>query len=326
MTLLRRQFLHLAAGAIALPAVSRVTWAETYPSQPVRVIVGFAAGGPNDILARLIGQWLAKRLGHPFVVENRPGAGSNIATEFVARAPADVYTLLISTTAQVINPSVFPNLKFDFAKDLTPVMLLAQNPVVLIAPGNSAAGSVRDLITEARAAPGKLTFASSGNGTFTHLYGELFAQAAGIKLTHVPYKGSTPAMTDVLAGVVDISFTPSTPVIGQVKAGKLKALAVIGHTRMAALPDVPTFAEAGVPGLDSTLWFGLNAPTGTPKLALDRLGAELQRALNLPDVKAQLAAQGIDVTVAGAAQFRELIASELVRWDRVVKTAGVKIE
>ena len=310
----------------ALIAGSAPIAQAAYPDKPIHIVVGFPPGSTADLLARVIGPKLAEQMGQPVIVDNRPGAGSNIAAEAVARAPADGYTLLISTTAQVINPSISPTLKFDFAKDLTPVMLLAQNPVVLIAPANSAAANVRDLVAAARAEPGKLTFASSGNGTFTHLYGELFAQAAGIKLTHVPYKGSTPAMTDVLAGVVDMSFTPSTPVIGQVKSAKLKALAVIGHTRMAALPDVPTFAEAGIPGLDSTLWFGLNAPAGTPRVALDRVGAELQRALNLPDVRAQLAAQGIDVTAASAAEFRELIASELVRWARVIKTAGVKIE
>ena len=310
----------------ALIAGSAPIAQAAYPDKPIHIVVGFPPGSTADLLARVIGPKLAEQMGQPVIVDNRPGAGSNIAAEAVARAPADGYTLLITTTAQVINPSISPTLKFDFAKDLTPVMLLAQNPVVLIAPANSAAANVRDLVAAARAEPGKLTFASSGNGTFTHLYGELFAQAAGIKLTHVPYKGSTPAMTDVLAGVVDMSFTPSTPVIGQIKSAKLKALAVIGHTRMAALPDVPTFAEAGIPGLDSTLWFGLNAPAGTPRVALDRVGAELQRALNLPDVRAQLAAQGIDVTAASAAEFRELIASELVRWARVIKTAGVKIE
>ena len=310
----------------ALVAVGAPAAHAAYPDKPIRMVVGFPPGSTADLLARVVGAKLAEQLGQPVIVDNRPGAGSSIAADTVARSPADGYTLLVSTTAQVINPSMSPNLKFSFSKDLVPVLLMAQNPVVLIAPIRSPANSVRDLVSAARAAPGKLMFASSGNGTFTHLYGELFAQSADIKLTHVPYKGSTPALTDVLSGVVDMSFTPLTPVIGQIKSGKLKALAVVGRSRMVLLPDVPTFAEAGITGLDSTLWFGLNAPTGTPKAVLDRLGTEVQRALNLPDVKAQLATQGIDVSIAGAAQFGELTVRELDRWERVVKTAGVKAD
>jgi tripartite-type tricarboxylate transporter receptor subunit TctC len=205
-------------------------------------------------------------------------------------------------------------------------MLLAENPVVLIAPGNSPYANVADVVAAARAAPGKMTFASSGNGTFTHLYGELFNQLAAVKITHVPYKGSTQAMTDVMAGIVNLSFTPSTPVMGQIKAGKLKALAVIGKQRMATLREVPTFAEAGIAGFDSALWFGLNAPAGTPRDVIERLTAEVQKAMAAPEVGAQLAAQGIDPAVAGPAQFAELMTRELAQWGKVVKIAGVKAE
>jgi tripartite-type tricarboxylate transporter receptor subunit TctC len=313
--------------ALAASLLSLGSAHAAYPEKPVRIVVGFPAGSTADLLARALAIKLADQTGQPFIIDNKPGAGSSIAAEMVARAPADGYTLLLSTTANVINPSLSNNLKFDFIKDLMPVMLLAENPVVLIAPGNAATSSVKEVVAAAKASPGKMTFASSGNGTFTHLYGELFNELAGIKLTHVPYKGSTQAMTDVMAGNVDLSFTPSTPVLGQIKAGKLKALALIGRQRMAALPSVPTFAEAGIAGFDSALWFGLNAPAGTPRPIIDKLVADLQRALALPDVKAQLEGQGIDVTAAaGPGPFGELITRELAQWTKVVKTAGVKAE
>jgi len=320
--LLRHWLPALAAGLLSLGSAH-----AAYPEKPVRILVGFPAGSTADLLARALAIKLADQTGQPFIIDNKPGAGSSIAAEAVARAPADGYTLLLSTTANVINPSLSNNLKFDFTKDLMPVMLLAENPVVLIAPGNAAASSVKEVVAAAKAAPGKMTFASSGNGTFTHLYGELFNELAGIKLTHVPYKGSTQAMTDVITGDVDMSFTPSTPVLGQIKAGKLKALALIGRRRMAALPNVPTFAEAGIAGFDSALWFGLSAPAGTPRPVVDKLAADLQRVLALPDVKAQLEGQGIDVAAAaGPAPFGALITRELAQWAKVVKTAGVKVE
>jgi tripartite-type tricarboxylate transporter receptor subunit TctC len=297
-----------------------------FPDQPVKMLVGFPAGSTADLLARAIAPKLSAQLGQPVIVDNRAGAGSSIAAEAVANAKPDGHTLLVSTTANVINTVLLPTAKSDFARDLVPVTLLAENPVVLIAPGNSQNGTVAAVVAAARANPGKMTFASSGNGTFTHLYGELFNQLAGIKLTHVPYKGSTQAMTDVMAGVVDMSFTPSTPVLGQIKSGKLKALALIGRQRMAALPEVPTFAEAGIAGFDSALWFGLNAPAGTPKPVIDRLAAEVQKAMAAPDVQPQLAQQGIDASVGGPAQFADLIAKEMKQWARVVKAANVKID
>jgi len=322
---MRKTLRNALAACIALLAAIPAAQA-TFPDKPIRILVGFPAGSTADLIARALGPRLTAQMGQPVIVDNRPGAGSSIAAEAVARSPADGYTLFLSTTANVINPSLSNNLKFDFTRDLMPVLLLAENPVVLIAPGNSPYANVADVVAAARAAPGKMTFASSGNGTFTHLYGELFNQLAAVKITHVPYKGSTQAMTDVMAGIVNLSFTPSTPVMGQIKAGKLKALAVIGKQRMATLREVPTFAEAGIAGFDSALWFGLNAPAGTPKEVIERLTAEVQKAMAAPEVGAQLAAQGIDPAVAGPAQFAELMTRELAQWGKVVKIAGVKAE
>lgn len=310
----------------ALLAVTAGAYAQQYPGKPIRLVVGFAAGGPSDVAARTIAQKLTEKWGQQVIVDIRPGASGNIATEIVAKAPPDGYTLLVSTTANVINPLLSTNSKFDFGRDLAPIALLAENPVVLIAPGNSPLVNVASLVAAAKAAPGTLTFASSGNGTFTHLYGELFNLLAGIKLTHVPYKGSTQAMTDVMASVVDLSFTPATPVMGQIKAAKLKALAVIGRQRMAALPDVPTFADAGIPGFDSALWFGLNAPAGTPKAVIDRLSTEVQRAFASPEMRSLLVGQGIDPVAAGPAQFADLIGRETRQWAQAVKSSGVKLD
>jgi tripartite-type tricarboxylate transporter receptor subunit TctC len=315
----------LALAGCAMLALLPPAWGA-YPEQPIKILVGFPAGSTADLTARVLAPRLASQLGQPVIVDNRSGAGSSIAAEAVATARPDGYTLLVSTTANVINPVISNNLRFDFARDLAPVTLLAENPVVLIAPGNSPLASVASVVSAAKAAPGKLTFGSSGNGTFTHLYGELFSQVAGIRLTHVPYKGSTQAMADVIGGVVDLSFTPSTPVLGQIKSGKLKALAVVGRGRMAELPDVPTFADVGIAGLDSALWFGLNAPAKTPKAVIDRLAEVVQRAIASPDIQAQLASQGINPVAAGPAQFADLVTRETRLWARVVKTAGVKIE
>jgi tripartite-type tricarboxylate transporter receptor subunit TctC len=317
---LRRTLCALVAMALAAPALA------AWPEKPLRILVGFPAGSTADLIARALATRLAEGLGQSVVVDNRTGAGSSIAAEAVARAPADGYTFLLSTTANVINQSVSPNLKFDFTKDLVPVMLLAENPVLLVAPAASPASSLPALVSAAKAAPGKMTFASSGNGTFTHLYGELLNQSAGIKLQHVPYRGSTQAITDVLAGLVDLSFTPSTPVLPHVKSGRIKALGVIGRSRMPALPDVPTFAEARIPGFDSALWFGLNAPAGTPPEVIERLVLQLHRALDAPDVRSSFAAQAIYVIGDGPVKFGEQVARENALWARLVKAADIKGE
>jgi len=295
-----------------------------YPEKPIRIIVGFPAGSTGDIIARILAPRLSESLGQPIVVENKPGAGSSLAAEAVATAPADGYTLLLSTTANVINPSLYPGLRFNFEKDLMPVMLVGEAPALLIAKSDLPFNSIKDLIAAAATEPGKYTFGSSGNGTFTHLYGELFNQSARVKLTHIPYKGSSAALTDVVAGVVDLSFTPAAPVLANVKAGKVKALAVIGSKRMPALPDVQTFTEAKVTGFDSALWFGLNAPAQTPAAVVERLTAELRKVLAQADVKGQLAAQTIEVVAAPPARFATVIAQDGAKWAAVVKSANIK--
>lgn len=295
-----------------------------YPDKAVRILVGFPPGSTADLIARIIGPKLSEGLRQPVVVENRTGAGSSIAAEAVARAAADGYTLLLSTSANVINQSVSPNLKFDFMRDLAPVMLLGENPVVLVGLAASAPRSVAALVARAKAEPDKMTYASSGNGTFTHLYGELFSRTVEVRIRHVPYRGSVPAITDVLAGNVDLSFTPATPVMTHIKSGRLTALAVIGKSRMAALPDVPTFAEAGIPRLDSALWFGLNVPAGTPPEVIEKLGSELRRVLATADVKTQLEAQGIGIAAEGPAGFHQLAVREHAQWAEIVKSANIK--
>lgn len=306
-------------------AAAGPAWAA-YPDKPLRILVGFPAGSTGDVLARGIGQKLGDAFGQPVVVENRTGAGSNIATETVARSPADGYTLLLSTSANVINQSVSRNLKFDFMQDLMPVMLIGENPIALVGVAATAPRTVEGVVTRAKAIPDRMTYASSGNGTFTHLYGELFKQSTGVRITHVPYRGSVPAMTDLLAGLVDLAFTPVTPVMQHIKSGRLKALAVTGKTRMAALPDVPTFAEAGIPGFESALWFGLNAPAGTPAAVIERLNAAVRQALKQPDLKAQLDAQGITVIADGPARFQQLIVRESAQWAAIVKAADIKAD
>jgi tripartite-type tricarboxylate transporter receptor subunit TctC len=265
-------------------------------------------------------------MGKPVLVVNRPGAGGSIAAESVARAQADGYTLLLSTTADVINPSLIADLKVDVARDLAPLALLAENPVVLVAPAGSPLNSVDDVVRTARARPGKLTFASGGTGTFTHLYGELFCQVAGVKLTHVPYKGAVQAMTDLMAARVDLSFAPVAPVLAQVKAGTLKVIAVVGDKPADALPGIPTFQAAGLGGFDAALWFGLSGPARLPKAVSERIVAETMRALTSPTLRSQLAEQGVQVVAADPTNFAARIDADLARWNRVAKSAGLKPE
>jgi tripartite-type tricarboxylate transporter receptor subunit TctC len=313
----------VAAFTLALACGSA---SAAYPDKPVRVIVGFPAGSTGDLIVRILGPRLSQGLGQPVIVENRPGAGSSIAAEAVAHAAPDGHTLLLSTTANVINPSLYPNLRFSFVKDLAPVSLLAEAPSVLIARADLPARTVKDLIAAAAAAPGKFSYGSSGNGTFTHLYGEAFNQAAQVQLTHVPYKGSAQALTDVVAGRVDLAFTPAAPVLAQIQAGRVKALAVIGRQRMAALPQVPTFAEAGIADFDAALWFGLHAPAGTPGAVIDRLAAELRKVLADPEVRRQLNDQTVEPIAGTPARFAGIIASESARWAKVIATAGIKVD
>jgi tripartite-type tricarboxylate transporter receptor subunit TctC len=296
----------------------------TYPEKAVRIVIGFPPGTTADVIARVLAPKMAETLGQQVVIENKPGAGSSIAAENVARAPADGHTLLMSTIANTINPGLY-KLSFDFSRDLAPVIRIAELPGLLVAhPG--AAQTLQQLVGAARAKPGGITFGSSGNGTVTHLYGELFGLATGGKLTHVPYKGSSQAVTDLLAGRIALLFSPASTVIPHVKAGTLRALGAIGPQRSAALPEVPTFAEAGVAGFETSLWFGLMAPAGTAPAIIERLDQAVQRAMGMADVKSQFAGQGIEAALLRGEPFGAFIRQDTEKWARVVKAAGVKAD
>jgi tripartite-type tricarboxylate transporter receptor subunit TctC len=322
----RRQLLHLALGAAALPALSSVAWAYPYPSRPVRIIVGFAAGGPNDILARLIGQWLSERLGQPFVIENRPGAGSNIATEAVVRAVPDGHTLLLVGTPNAINTTLYEKLEFDFIRDIAPVAGLIRGALVMVVHPSVPAKTLPEFIDYAKSHPGKLFYGSGGVGGITHITAELFKQeAGGLDIQHVPYRGVAPALTDLLGGQVQVLFTNLAILIGYIGAGKLRALAITTATRSDALPDIPTIAEF-VPGYEASSVFGIGAPRNTPTEIIDKLNKEINAALADPDFKARLA--HLDGTALGGspADFGKLIADETVKWGKVIQLANIKPE
>jgi tripartite-type tricarboxylate transporter receptor subunit TctC len=326
MKLPRRQFLHLAAAAAALPAASAFAWAQTYPSRPVRIIVGFAAGGPNDILARLIGQWLSERLGQPFVIENRPGAGSNIATEAVVRAPPDGYTLLLIGTPNAINATLYDNLNFNFIRDIAPIAGLIRGALVMVVHPSVPAKTLPEFIGYAKANPGKLSYGSGGVGGITHITAELFKQeAGGLDIVHVPYRGVAPALTDLLGGQVQVLFTNVALLIGYIGTGKLRALAITTTTRSEALPDIPTIGEF-VPGYEASSVFGLGAPKNTPTGIIDKLNREINAALADPEFKAPLA--HLDGTALGGspADFGKLIADETEKWGKVIRLANIKPE
>ena len=288
MKLPRRQFLHLAAGAAALPAVPRVARAQTYPTKPVRIVVGFAAGGLADILARLMGQWLSERLGKPFVVENRTGANGNIANEVVVRAPADGYTLLEVTASAAINATLYEKLNFSFICDIAPVAALVRVPGVMVVNPSFPAKTVPEFIAYAKANPAKLTMASSGVGSPLHIYGELFKMLAGVDLVHVPYRGGAPAVTDLIGGQVQVIFNTVPDSIEYIRAGKLRPLAVTTTTRLAVLPDIPTLGDF-LPGYEASGWQGIGAPKNTPTAIVDKLNNEINAALSDPQIKTRLA-------------------------------------
>jgi tripartite-type tricarboxylate transporter receptor subunit TctC len=325
MKLPRRNFLHLAAGAAALPAVSRFAWAQAYPSRPVRIIVGLAAGGPADLVARLIAQWLSERLGQPFVVENRTGAATNIATEAVVRAPADGYTLLFVTAANAINTSLYEKLNFNLSRDIVPVASLIRAPSVLEVNPSVPARTVPEFIAYAKANPGKLTMASSGIGAPSHVFGELFKFMTGVNLVHVPYRGAAPAVADLVAGQVQVYFDPIPNSIGYIRAGKVRPLAITSATRSEALPDVPTVSEF-VPGYEGSFWFGVGAPKATPTDIVDKLNKGINAALADPKIKARLANLGGTVLAGSPADFGKFIADETEKWGKVIKSAGIKPE
>ena len=323
MKLPRRTFLHLAAGAVVLPFVSRIAQAQTYPTRPVRLIVGVPAGGPPDILARIMGQWLSERLGQPFVVENRPGAGTNIATDTVVRAPADGYTLLQVTSSNAWNASLYDNLNFNFIRDIAPVASIYRSTALMEVNPTFPAKTVPEFIAYAKANPGKVNMASSGTGNLTHVSGELFKMMAGVDIVHVPYRGTPSALTALFAGEVQIMFDLLATSIEHVKIGKLRALAVTTATRSELLPDIPTVGEF-VPGYESGVMDGIGVPKGTPAEIIDRLNKEINAGLADPKLKAQLADLGGTVIAGSPADFGKLIAEETEKWAKVVKFSGGK--
>jgi tripartite-type tricarboxylate transporter receptor subunit TctC len=325
MKLPRRQFLHLAVGAAALPAVSRFAWAQTYPTRPVRWMVGFPAGGPTDVSARLIGQWLTDRLGQPFVVENRPGAASNLATETVARSPADGYTLLSIAPPAAINATLYDKLNFNFLRDIAPIALFYRIPQVMVINPALPPKTVPEFIAYAKANPGRINMASSGIGTSQHVCGELFKMITGVDMVHVPYRGAAPAITDLLAGQVQVAFDTMTTSIEHIRAGKLRALAVTSSTRAEALPDLPTVADY-IPGFESSSWQGVGAPANTPPEIVKKLNAEINAALADPAVKARFAALGGTPMPMTPAGFGKLISDETEKWGKVVKFANMRAE
>jgi tripartite-type tricarboxylate transporter receptor subunit TctC len=319
----RRQFLHLAAGAAALPAVSHIAWAQEYPTKPVRIIVGFAPGGGADIAARLIGQWLSERLGQSFVIENRPGAGSNIATEAVVRAPSDGYTLLLVSAPAAINATLYEKLSFNFIRDIAPVASISHVPHVMVVHPSFPAKTVPEFIAYAKANAGKINMASAGNGSTPHVAGELFKMMAGVNLIHVPYRSAGPALTDLLGGQVQVMFDNMASSIEHVRAGKLRPLAVTTTMRSETLPDVPTVSEF-VPGYEVSNWFGVGAPKATPAEILDRLNKEINASLADPKLRARLADLGGTPLVGSPADFGKLIAAETEKWAKVIRAANIK--
>jgi tripartite-type tricarboxylate transporter receptor subunit TctC len=325
MKLPRRQFLHLAAGAAVLPAVSHIARAQSYPTRPVRIMVDVAPGGSNDILARLMGQWLSERLGQPFIIENRPGGGGNIATEAVVRAPADGYTLLLVGPSRAINATLYDKLNFNFIRDIAPVASFLRSPVVLVVNPSVPAKSVPELIAYAKANPGKLNLASAGNGSNPHMSGELFKMMAGVDMVHVPYRSGGAALTALLAGQVQVYFPGTVSSIEYIRAGKLRALAVTTATRADVLPDLPTVGEF-VPGYEASGWFGLGAPKATPAEIVDTLNKEVNAALDDPKMKARLADLGGTPLPGSPADFGKLIADETEKWGKVIRAANIKAE
>lgn len=323
MKLPRRTFLRLAAGAAALPALWRFAWAQTYPSRPVRMIVAAAAGGVNDILARLVGQWLSERLGQPFLIDDRPGAGGNIATEAVVKAPPDGYTLLLVSAQSTVNATLYENLNFNFIRDIAPVAAIIRQPTVMVVHPSFPAKGGPDLIAYARANPGKINMASAGNGSQSHVSGELFKMMTGTNMIHVPYRGGAPALTDLLGGQVHLFFSAIAPSIEYIRAGKLRALAVTAAARSEALPDIPTVGEFVV-GYEASGLYGVGAPKNTPTEIVEKLNKEVNAALADAKMKARLVDLGGTVLAGSPADFGKVIAEETEKWAKVVKFAGIK--
>jgi tripartite-type tricarboxylate transporter receptor subunit TctC len=323
MNLVRRRFLQLAGAAIAAPAVSTVTWSQTYPSRPMHMVVGFAAGGGADIIARLIGQALSERLGQQIIVDNRPGAGTNIGTELVVKAAPDGYTLLLVNSPAAINTTLYDNLSFDFIRDIAPVASIGRVPLVMVVNPSLPAKTIPEFIAYAKANPGKVNMGSGGNGAPDHMSGELFKAMAGVGILHVPYRGVAPAISDLLGGQVQVIFGTMPAVIALVKAGKLRALGVTTATRSDELPDVPSIGEF-VPGYEASQWYGIGAPKSTPAEVIERLNRETNVVLADPKMKSRLAELGASVLSGSPADFGKLIVDETAKWAKVVKLSGAK--
>jgi tripartite-type tricarboxylate transporter receptor subunit TctC len=325
MKLPRRQFLHLAAGAAALPAVSRLARAQDYPARPVRLIVGFAPGGTTDITARLVGQWLSERLGQQFVIENRTGAATNIATEAVVRAPADGYTLLLVTASNAINATLYDKLSFNFIRDIAPVAGIIRYPLVMQVNPSFPAKTVPEFISYVKSNPGKISYGSGGIGTSIHVASELFKMMAGVDMIHVPYRGGAPAMTDLMAGQVQVVFNPVPESMEFIRAGKLRPLAVTTATRSEVLPDVPTVGDF-VPGYEASALQGIGAPKQMPAEIVDKLNKEINAGLVDPKLKARFADLGAAVFPGSSFDFAKFIATETEKWAKVIKFSGAKAD
>ena len=325
MTVARRNFLHLAAGAALAPALSQPAWAQDYPTRPVRLIVGFAPGQAIDITTRMVGQWLSERLGQQFIVENRPGAGGNIGTEAVVRAPPDGYMLLAVGSNNMINATLYEKLNFNFIRDIAPVASVARVPQVMEVTPSFPAKTLPEFIAYAKANPGKVSFASAGNGSVAHVTGELFKMMTGVNMLHVPYRGAAPALTDLIGGQVDVMFDNMPSSIEHIRAGRLRPLAVSTTSRLDSLPDIPTVGDF-VPGFETSAWGGIGAPRDTPAEIINKLNREINGGLAGPQLKARFADLGGTVLALSPADFGKLIAEETEKWSKVVKSARIKTE
>ena len=326
MKLPRRKFLHFAAGAAALPAVSRIAWAQSYPTRPVRLLVGFPAGGVTDVFARLMGQWLSERLGQAFVIENRMGAASNLAAEALVKAPPDGYTLLQLTSTNAINATLYEKLGFNLVTDIAPVATVYRGgPGAMVVNPSFPPKTVPEFITYAKANPGKINMGSAGSGSSAHLYGELFKMMTGVNLVHVPYRGGPQALTDLIAGRLQVTFDPLANTIEHIKSGQLRAIAVTTASRVALLPDTPAIAEF-VAGYEASGWQGIAAPKGSPAEIVDRLNKEINAGLAEARIKARFADLGYTAFTSSPAEFATFIAEDVEKWAKVIKFAGIKAE
>jgi tripartite-type tricarboxylate transporter receptor subunit TctC len=325
MKLPRRKFLHLAAGAAALPAISRAAWAQTYPTRPVRIVVPIAAGGNNDIVARRIGQWLSERLGQAFVVENRPGAAGTIGTEAVVKAPQDGYTLLLVAATNATSATLYDKLNYNFIRDIVPVAAISREPQIMVVNPLVPAKTIPEFIAYAKANPRKLTFGSSGIGAITHMIAELFQMSAGVNMVHVPYRGTAPALNDLLGGQVQMIFTSVPSSIEHIMTGRLRALAITTGRRSEVLPDIPTMGEF-LSGFEASNWIGIGAPRSTPAEIINLLNKEINAAIADPKIKMRFAELGSTALPGSPADFGKLIADETAKWGKVIRAANIKPE